>query len=242
MKLFQYWDTGSPPDEVAEWIDGFRVKNPDLKHRLYDRDSASWFIRKHIGEREQRAFDAIAVPAMQADYFRYCAIVAKGGIYVDADFQCERPLDTLLARAPHALLLVWEGHLMNGFIMTRTSRHPCLSACLSFATENIELRRFTSPYRVTGPALMTSIWALAEGVTTARTVPPENPMELNWDLEEVLEPARAAIPLTPELLSAFHAITRMHVLSAAKWLGTRQPQYKRTARHWVHWKAPLYLT
>jgi hypothetical protein len=58
MKLFQYWE---PPDEVAEWIEGFRVKNPDFKHRLYDRGSASWFIRKNLGERHQRAFDALLV-------------------------------------------------------------------------------------------------------------------------------------------------------------------------------------
>ncbi|HEY5411517.1 MAG TPA: glycosyltransferase, partial [Caulobacteraceae bacterium] len=124
MRLFQYWDTGSPPDEVAGWIEGFRVGNPGFRHRLYDRDAASWFIGKQVGEREKRAFDAIAVPSMQSDYFRYCAVWALGGIYVDADFQSLAPLSGLLDQAPHSLMLVWDGHMVAGLMMCRQPGDP----------------------------------------------------------------------------------------------------------------------
>ena len=140
MKLFQYWDTGEPPPEVDAWIESFRTKNPEMRHRLYDRGAASWFIGKHFGERERRAFDACAIPSTQSDYFRLCAIIRSGGIYVDADLECVRPLASLVATAPHSLMLMWDLQLVHSFMMYRAPSDPFLCACLELATRNIEDR------------------------------------------------------------------------------------------------------
>src|SRR5665213_1522838 len=143
MRLFQYWDAREPPAEVAEWIEGFRTMNPDLKHRLYDRGSASWFIKKHLGEQERRAFDACAVPAMQADYFRLCAMVAKGGVWFDADCIAVRPLSTLIERVPSLLLVILDGGIINSTLIARARGNPFLSLCLKLSTRVIEERWFT---------------------------------------------------------------------------------------------------
>jgi hypothetical protein len=50
VKLFQYWDSGDPPAEVAGWIDSVRRLNPDLDHRLYDEAAAAAYIAERLGD------------------------------------------------------------------------------------------------------------------------------------------------------------------------------------------------
>lgn len=242
MRLFQYWDSGEPPDEVAGWIDGFRVRNPDFKHMLLNRDSASWFIGKHLGARERRAFEQLLVPSMQSDYLRTCALLRFGGVYADADLQCLRPLAGLIERAPRTFLLVFDHHIANGLLAVRRPDDAYLRACFEFATRNIELRRFAdmSPrflaaHAVAGPDVYTGICRLVDP-----SPPGEDPLSLAPPAPAVARALQAEVEVTPELREAVLGCTRTHVFSAAPWIGTEQPAYKQTERHWMKWPGAIY--
>ncbi len=235
MKLFQYWDTGQPPDEVAGWIEGFRVKNPNLEHRLYDRDTASWFIRKNLGPREQRAFDACAVPSMQANYFRLSAVLTKGGFYADADLQCLESLKSLRGLSSDALLLVWNGAMTNSFLMFRQRQDPFLAACLTLATENIEARRFDTSYASTGPAILNAIRAALDP-SWMEAMHREDAV-----CRELKALAHGSVARPKEVRESIAALTLTHFLAADRWIGTEQPAYKTTSRHWLNWKGSIYL-
>ena len=241
MKLFQYWDTGSPPDEVAGWIEGFRVKNPELKHRLFDRDSASWFIRKHLGERYQRAFDACAVPSMQSDYIRICAVEVMGGVYADADLQCLQPLNGFIERAPRSLMLSWGKQLLHSFMMMREAHDPLISASLELVTRNIEERRFTSAYTATGPAILNAIRGLVYPGSLEKIFPIlDNPVCRSWDFPGLVEFSREVVSVTPELQQSLADLTVIRSVDALPWIGTEQPAYKETDAHWLTWNGPIY--
>lgn len=241
MKLFQYWDTPDPPDEVAAWIEGFRTRNPEFDHRLYHRDSASWFIRKHFGEREQRAFDACAVPSMQSDYFRYCAIERSGGLYADADYQSREPLEHLLSRAPHALVLEWRGQWVGGLMMFREAHDAFVRACLELTTRTIEARQFDNAFTATGPGVINAIRMLLDPASEADIMAGlDNPYGRTWAFPELAKSARENIEVTPALKAAFEAITVLHHLEVERWIGTDQPAYKKTARHWLNWRDDIY--
>jgi hypothetical protein len=234
MKLVQYWDTGSPPDEVAGWIEGFRRHNPQMTHRLHDRDSASWFIGKRIGEREKRAFDACAVPAMQADYFRLCALVAEAGVYSDADFECRRPLDQLLSQAPAALAFVWGTMMTQGFWFVRRRDDPFLRACLKLATENIEQRRFGNVYLSTGPALINAVRIAVDPAWSEMA-------KVRWPAwPRLVAAARESLADPEGVLASIQALTLMHYFAVSKWIGTPKPAYKDTGVHWFGWKGSIY--
>ena len=242
MKLYQYWDTGKPPVEVAGWIEGFRAMNPDMKHRLYDRDRASWFIGKHVGERERRAFDAIAVPSMQSDYWRYCAVWAFGGVYVDADFQALRPFSGLLQQAPHSLMLSWGGHLLASLMMCRQRRNPFIRACLDLSTANIEARALTSAYTGAGPGVISAVGALIAPESFDEVAKGfDNFFGRGWGFPELMERARSTIVVTPEMTEAFQAMTVIHAKKLNGWIGRDAPAYKETERHWLHWQGSLYV-
>ncbi len=241
MKLFQYWDDPQPPDEVAEWIEGFRTRNPEFRHRLYHRDKASWFIGKHFGEREQRAFDSCAVPSMQSDYFRYCAIERLGGVYADADYQSREPLARLLGKAPKALLLEWRGQWVGGLMMFRAAHDPFVRACRELTTRNIEERRFENAFTATGPGVINALRLLFDPAAEAEIMKGlDNPYGRTWRFPELAEEVREHMAITPELRDAFERITILHHLEVERWIGTAQPAYKKTARHWLHWQGPAY--
>ena len=242
MRLFQYWDTGDPPPEVAAWVDGFRSMNPEMSHTLYDRDQASWFIGKRIGLRERRTFDTLLIPAMQADYFRLCAICSRGGVWVDADYQAAAPLREVLDDVPEALFLSWFGHVDNSFMMCRSPAKAFLSAALRLATLNIETRMNGRAYMVSGPGALSAIRVLVDPESTEQVEAQFHRLRgAVGDCATTMERARTAIPVTPELKQAFQAARLIEVAAMKPWLSRRKkPAYKQTSVHWQNWVGSIY--
>jgi hypothetical protein len=156
VDLVQYWHAPQPPDYMTALIDSFR-RHRKGSHTLFDQRSADRFIATHFSPREQQAFRDCAVPAMQADYFRYCAILVLGGAYVDADVLCYADVSPLLDE-PFADGLLFRrdnGNIMNGFFVFRGPASPFLRLVLDVATANIERRLAEDVWLTTGPGLFT---------------------------------------------------------------------------------------
>jgi len=163
----QYWDTEEIPDYVRDLLATFRDKNPDLDHRVFSEVEAESFIADRIGSREAAAFRACAVPSMQSDYFRYCVVLALGGVYADADFSCAKPLRPLLEGLDRGeIFLSPADHRLKGrsvrrvwsqFFAFREPGHPFLRLALEIATANLEAR---IPERVwpVGEKVIESVW------------------------------------------------------------------------------------
>lgn len=88
--IVQFWhDLGQLPPDVEECVRSWTVwETSGFTHRLFDERTARAFISHSLGERHKRAFELCYHPAMQADYFRLCYVLVKGGFYVDADDVC----------------------------------------------------------------------------------------------------------------------------------------------------------
>ena len=241
MKLFQYWDAPTPPDEVAGWIDGFRTQNPEFEHVLLDEAAAIEFIARHYGPRETAAFKACAVPAMQADFIRLCCIDSFGGLYVDADNQSLQPVSGLIDQAPQAMILTWYGLINNAFLMFRRPHDPFIRACLALTVENVEQRRFKTEFTSTGPGVDNAVRAVIDPSSLDEMLALfDGEAMRDWGFRELLDYAHALIRPSAELTEAFGAITFLNTLAAAPWVGAEQPAYKQGDRHWVTWKGDIY--
>jgi mannosyltransferase OCH1-like enzyme len=88
--IVQFWhDLGQLPPDVEECVRSWTVwESSGFKHRLFDERTAGAFISNSLSERHKRAYERCYHPAMQADYFRLCYVLAEGGFYVDADDVC----------------------------------------------------------------------------------------------------------------------------------------------------------
>lgn len=134
----------------------FRDLNPDVTHHVFTEASADEFIAANFTSRELAAFRACAVPAMQADYFRYCAVLTLGGIYADVDFCCAVPLQPLAHATSDGLLFQnAKGDIINAFFVFDAPNHPLLRLAVDVATENISLRAADKVHMVTGPWIFT---------------------------------------------------------------------------------------
>ena len=88
--IVQFWhNLRQLPYDVEECIDSWRRwETSGFTHRLFDEDAARVFIEASLGAEYESAFERCYHPAMQADYFRLCYLLAEGGLYVDADDVC----------------------------------------------------------------------------------------------------------------------------------------------------------
>ena len=240
-RLFQYWDGEIPPPDVARWVGGFREDNPDFEHVLFSARSAASFIRERFGARAAAAFQACAVPAMQADLLRLFALIEHGGVYIDVDHQSRQPLRGLVAQAGPSLMFLWLGLLNNALLIFPRPGAPFLKACLQLALENVEGRRYASAFMATGPGVFNAVRAVIHPASLEEIVAGlDDPSGQAWNFDDLLRHASKAIEVTAELRTSFESVTLMNPISATLWLGMEQPEYKQTDRHWTRWRDNIY--
>lgn len=257
--IVQYWHSEEIPPEIAALIASFREHNPERPHLVFSEPSAEEFIAERFGPREVAAFRACAVPAMQADYLRYCAVLALGGVYADVDLECVTPLSSLLEIAEGGVLFgmprlppmfrtplyEWRERLgpyravNNNIFAFRSPGSPLLELSLEMATRNIENRVAESVALTTGPAIFTSLYLLREAGSLDAYV--------DFVKGGVFE--RSA-PAFSELVCHYgrrveEELGRVRIpplSEASRWARPPEsrPTYKDTDAHWVNVKTSIF--
>ncbi|MGC1852028.1 MAG: glycosyltransferase [Solirubrobacterales bacterium] len=256
--IVQYWHDEDIPGEVAELIASFPALNPEMHHLVFSETSAEEFIAEHFTPREVAAFRACAVPAMQADYLRYCAVLAFGGIYVDVDMECVAPLSSLLEIAGDGVLFgmprlppmfrtpayEWRERLgpyraiNNNIFAFSSPGHPLLELALAMATRSIETRSAENVALTTGPGIFTSLYLLREAGS----------LEVYADFVRggVFE---AGVPAFCAMIESRADIERRlqrvripSLSDAARWARPpkSKPSYKDAEGHWINVKTSIF--
>jgi Glycosyltransferase sugar-binding region containing DXD motif len=234
--IVQYWHAPPTPADVQEHVATFKRLNPDLRHRIFSESEASDFIAAHLTERELAAFQACAVPAMQADYFRYCALFVQGGIYSDVDYRCLNPLATLAAESDAGMLFRTEpeSHLTNAFFLFDESGHPFPRLALDVATQNIERRAGERVNVVSGPWIFSILATLHDrGAMDRHETERAGP-----GMKRLLSSVFDAVGDFKRITEAFEGVRIAPFELARKWIDhpPRAPRYKQGDDHWVNWR------
>ncbi|MBY6199736.1 hypothetical protein KUV65_00030 [Maritalea mobilis] len=158
LRLFQFWNTEQAPDEVEALMRTWS-EDPAFHYQRFNAETADAFIEAHFDRQTLDAYRKCGVPAMQADFFRYCALYVHGGVYVDAGTEQVGPLAAYLRQFASAVLMqrVPRNILPNGFMFFRCPGAPLLERVLSIATGNVEKRISNNVWIVTGPAIQTRL-------------------------------------------------------------------------------------
>jgi mannosyltransferase OCH1-like enzyme len=242
MYLTQFWDQRPIPEEIEVLMESYRAQNPDLQHRCFDRVQADDFIARHFSARHLNAFRSCAVPAMQADYLRYCAVLVDGGFYSDADSRCITPVATLLPPGADGVLVQRpNGIVINGFFGFRNPRHPLLGTVLEIATTAIETRAFGDDLWLTsGPGILTFLWVISASTPEER----EQLYVEDQPADERTKCIRLCRDIAMRELGAVDGIfTNIHLCPFGDFQSVAQEiraSYKETPRHWVHWEGSIY--
>lgn len=86
-RIVQFWDDlRRLPEDVKACMDSWKqLERQGFEIEVFDRSSASMFIRTRLGTRYEDAFSRCYHPSMMSDYFRYSYVLVEGGFYIDAD-------------------------------------------------------------------------------------------------------------------------------------------------------------
>jgi hypothetical protein len=239
LPIVQYWHDKAPPDYITALLDTFRANNPGVRHLVFCESSAEDLIAEHFSPREVRAFRACAIPAMQADYFRYCAAFAMGGLYCDADVRCVASLEAATPRRRKGrLFLRPHGAVVNGLFAFGSPGHPLLELTLEMATSNIEHQRWDQVYMTTGPALWTALYWLHRSGSFDASIE----SVVGFQRKEYVHSCCELIGDYVRVVRAFGGITVEPALQAESFVqfhGMQFP-YKETDMHWANVKTGIY--
>jgi len=241
LNLTQFWHDPDVPEEIRAVYKSYEAHHPGWKFLRYDAVTAAAFIEERFTSREVAAFGKCAVPAMQADYFRLCALLAHAGWYADADSPCLSRLDTLVSDGTEALFLkrhAW-GPVMNGLVWVKDPGHPFLAAWLEMATVNIESELAADVWTVTGAMNSTSLYHSAAG-----DIDSLNGMRKRFESD----PACLSILARSERLARSGQYpdllrgVRVRPLSdsAGHWREYVPMKYKETTMDWRHWEGSIF--
>lgn len=123
--LHQIWlGRDALPEDFAGYVEGWRRLHPGWEHHLWTEETLPPGLRPEVYER-------LRAPAERSDILRLELLARFGGVYLDTDFECLRPLDPLLEGVElFAADLNDEGRVNNAF-MGATAGHPAVLRALA---------------------------------------------------------------------------------------------------------------
>ncbi len=130
-------------------VDSFTDKNKDYEMVYYDQAAVDLWFKNSI---YKQAYDKLTERGEKTDFFRYCYLYEKGGVYTDTDTFCNIPLDNFIQHQDLVVgleantdLNIFEGivdkidgkyvSVCNWFIAVKP-KHPVLSKVINDIINN----------------------------------------------------------------------------------------------------------
>jgi hypothetical protein len=174
-RIMQFWDSPTPPAEVAELMATWAPLHPGYELVAFDDASALAWLGDRYGERYAAAYRACQHAAMKSDFFRLAYLYKCGGAYIDADERCLRAIDPLVESGANLVLnrrLAPNGLIyFNNAPLLCSPGLPLLLECLDWAADELLAAR-GRPLKIwvtTGPGNLSR--SFAQRVVNAGELP-----------------------------------------------------------------------
>lgn len=161
--IHQVWVGGPVPDQIADWMDTWKAQHPGWEYRLWGDGDFGWLRHRDLFDRAEEIASG-SEGQFRSDLARYEILHEHGGVYVDADFECLRPIDDLLDAE---FFTAWERDKWwaNMAIAGAIPGHPFLDKLIDGIPANVARRAGRRPNWLTGPRYITPILLRRSDVT-----------------------------------------------------------------------------
>ena len=139
------------------------LSNPAYRLNALSDKAAGEYVLNRCGSVAAKAYNCLNAAAFRGDLFRYCALYAEGGIYLDQDILPLKPLDEMFSRCSSATL----GHdfPMNGRhakqtkMMAAAPKTKLMQCALNTVISNVQNRAYPeSPLEISATLAMQSCY------------------------------------------------------------------------------------
>ena len=148
--IHQIWlgPLNPPLDALSTW----KINHPDWEYHLWTEKNLPALVN-------QKAFDDSDSYPQKADILRYELLQQFGGVYIDADVFCVRPIDSLfaqLSKKSSELVAAYEGReddeaLIANTVMMSGLNNPFIGELVA----NIDVSQKGKAWEITGPQYLT---------------------------------------------------------------------------------------
>jgi hypothetical protein len=153
--IHRVWVGDNPmPDDFRRYGESWRRHHPDWEMRLWSRAEVAELVPADLIEQARSAAEV-------SDLARYFALRDHGGVYVDTDVECLRPIEPLLDGVDAFAGYEVPGRLGSAVIGS-VPEHPLFALAAQRAPDVVG--RFPEPV-ATGPVFLTTIAYEVEGLT-----------------------------------------------------------------------------
>lgn len=168
------WVQGDLPPEYQAWHASWKKHHPDWEHLLW---SEPYYLKYITVNRE--IYDTAVNHAQRAEIAQKELLWYLGGVWIDADFECFRPIDELLEGVACFTAEESKGQMSAG-IVGCTPRHPAMKKLVDDVTPSIERQRARSQSQTygSGPHMFERNWRSRDDVTIFS---PEQFYPYRWD-------------------------------------------------------------
>jgi mannosyltransferase OCH1-like enzyme len=104
--IHQTWKNGNLPPDFKIWSSTWRKINPDFQYKFYTDRDIERFVYKNYPHYIDLFESLITIEKI--DMFRYLVLYHYGGVYVDMDCECLKPIDGLLDLFPNNVITGYE--------------------------------------------------------------------------------------------------------------------------------------
>jgi len=166
--MHRIWVGSVMPEEFIRFGDGWRRLHPGWGHVLWtdhEQPNMPGVVVEPIPLlKNQALYDAAEAHApknigqFKADVLRYELLLYRGGVYVDADFECRKALDSLLVGVDCFAAWETDRHWVNNAIMGAVPGEPFFQMLVEGLPANVATMRGRSPNVMTGPQFVTQTY------------------------------------------------------------------------------------
>jgi|JI10StandDraft_1071094.scaffolds.fasta_scaffold334730_2 mannosyltransferase OCH1-like enzyme len=179
--LHQIWWQGRDkvpkdyPNHSQSWIN----LNPTFKYMFWDERNITQLV-KEFPSHIQQAFNGLPHMIQKIDMAKFLILHKHGGLYVDMDSECLKPVQELLTSSQVVLVQInvnmlakflgygrLTGDMLQNGIMAGTRQHPFWMYCIKCLMEEDKTQRVLETrlkyiFRTTGPGLLTRAYNSAK--------------------------------------------------------------------------------
>ena len=165
---------------IMSWVN----KNPEYNYIFFDDEKCKQFLKNEYNENYFHIFNMLGNGPTKADFFRWCYLYKKGGVYLDIDTVCIKPLREYIKydlsfvskKKDNMYLNCYKRHLpfvvtpfsvsentyasrINHLILACVPNLPILQNCIQIAVQNIKecyykRQNYKYPFYLCGPGVL----------------------------------------------------------------------------------------